>query len=492
MKKLLYTLIMLVGLWNFNYAQQTPNDATIATVSTQEPILCSSGLNTTIYPTVHIIDAGTNGVDTDYEWSNPDGGLTLTGNLTGTVPDGSYMLSISISVTLDTANIGDIKIVRLTTTPTGGGFSKSVDFKVTINDVPAVLIQTPDGTESCNGNLIQLQAVLPSGVTAGYNWTPGGETTASIYITNADTYTVNTSNACGTGSASKSTTAEITPNLTIDLCQNANDQLTFRVTATDNDNAGITVTFHENNPSNPALTTGGDYTVSSSGNQHTLVVNNVNPAHNNTNYYAKAVNSCGTTTSIACLALPIELVYFRARSTAEGVLLEWATATETNNDFFTIERSTDGQNFKPIVEIEGAGTTYFTREYDFLDKEALLLKGAETLYYRLKQTDFDGAFSYSDLVTVQIDGHSSLDIAAVSLRQDNVQLQFQLQSQREGQALLSIYRLDGQKVFDQTLLVSKGLQTYQLELPEALGSGMYLLRIENGYQAALKKFVSLR
>jgi hypothetical protein len=92
--------------------------------------------------------------------------------------------------------------------------------------------------------------------------------------------------------------------------------------------------------------------------------------------------------------LPVELIHFSAKETQDAIKLEWATASEKNNDFFTIERSFDGIEFTPIDIILGNGNSNTTINYDFLDKSPE--NGMN--YYRLKQTDFDGKFEYSDII----------------------------------------------------------------------------------------------
>ncbi|MBK6500462.1 MAG: hypothetical protein IPG00_20870 [Saprospiraceae bacterium] len=79
--------------------------------------------------------------------------------------------------------------------------------------------------------------------------------------------------------------------------------------------------------------------------------------------------------------------------------LNWLTSSETNNDYFTIERSTDGQNFDPLEEIKGAGNSSEEISYEWIDQK--LLPGNN--YYRLKQTDYDGKFTYSNIVRTIID-----------------------------------------------------------------------------------------
>lgn len=95
--------------------------------------------------------------------------------------------------------------------------------------------------------------------------------------------------------------------------------------------------------------------------------------------------------------LPIELISFSAvRVEKEKVKLNWITQTETNNDFFTIEKSIDGQNFIPIANKDGSGNSNQIINYIEYDNKA----DAAFVFYRLKQTDFNGEFSYSNIVKI--------------------------------------------------------------------------------------------
>jgi hypothetical protein len=94
--------------------------------------------------------------------------------------------------------------------------------------------------------------------------------------------------------------------------------------------------------------------------------------------------------------LPISLINFDVKPILENVELTWTTASETNNDFFTIERSKDGINFKAFGEIDGAGNSNTILNYKLMDYAPY--EGLS--YYRLKQTDFDGKFEYSDIKSV--------------------------------------------------------------------------------------------
>lgn len=94
--------------------------------------------------------------------------------------------------------------------------------------------------------------------------------------------------------------------------------------------------------------------------------------------------------------LPITLINFNATQKNNAILIKWSTSSEINNDFFTIENSKDGENFKTIKTIKGAGFSNEVLNYTFLHENPHL--GIN--YYRLKQTDYDGAFTYSDIIAV--------------------------------------------------------------------------------------------
>ncbi len=98
----------------------------------------------------------------------------------------------------------------------------------------------------------------------------------------------------------------------------------------------------------------------------------------------------------ACSPLPVELTTFSGQSKDNTVLLSWVTTSETNNDYFQIERSIDGQQWELIGSVEGNGTTIIEQSYEFVDHT--LFSGNN--YYRLKQVDLDGSFSYSKIITV--------------------------------------------------------------------------------------------
>jgi hypothetical protein len=95
--------------------------------------------------------------------------------------------------------------------------------------------------------------------------------------------------------------------------------------------------------------------------------------------------------------LPVELISFQASRNESGINCQWATATEKNNSHFTIERSANGEEFFAIGEVKGQGTTSQQTNYTFTDLKPV----AGNAYYRLRQVDLDGTFTFSKTIVVK-------------------------------------------------------------------------------------------
>ena len=94
--------------------------------------------------------------------------------------------------------------------------------------------------------------------------------------------------------------------------------------------------------------------------------------------------------------LPIELLYFKGYSIEASNHLIWSTASENNNDYFTIEKTLDGIIYEQLVMINGASNSHTQLYYEYFDFNILNVVN----YYRLKQTDYDGKFVYSPIISI--------------------------------------------------------------------------------------------
>ena len=179
-------------------------------------------------------------------------------------------------------------------------------------------------------------------------------------------------------------------------------------------------------------------------------------------------------------ALPIRLVYFNAINESQKVRLEWETASEHNNDFFSVERSQDGQTFELLFTKKGSKdskSTIFYNGYDMFP-----LNGVS--YYRLKQTDFDGKYTYSDLVSLNFDQgiETKLNIYPNPISGNFIQLKYTSESKQIVQ--LQIFNLHGELLDKEIFSVEKGINE-RIHPISFVTSGIYLLKIGNetiGYE----------
>jgi hypothetical protein len=173
--------------------------------------------------------------------------------------------------------------------------------------------------------------------------------------------------------------------------------------------------------------------------------------------------------------LPITLISFTAKAEGPIVRLDWVTASERDNAFFTLERSADGIDFTPILNVAGAGTSYSTRYYTDHDREPL----AGINYYRLRQTDLDGTSTLSAVVSVLMKGEGQSLVVYGSA--DVLQ------------AVHSMGAESRYEVLDMTgRLIKSGIsgQEGRTEVPAAdLTRGAYIFRISEGDRVESVRFV---
>jgi hypothetical protein len=158
------------------------------------------------------------------------------------------------------------------------------------------------------------------------------------------------------------------------------------------------------------------------------------------------------------------------------VLLEWATATETNNDYFTLEKTKDGQTFEHVATIEGAGNSKSRLDYSFTDRNPF----SGTSYYRLQQTDYDGKFEIFPLVTVQ---HIATDeeLAIRKIYPNPFQQQFTIDFSADGDDVeLVVVNSKGEEVYKDNLNTYPGQNEYHFNQGHQLPSDVYLVYLKNG------------
>ncbi|MFT7613086.1 MAG: hypothetical protein ACI9J3_002055 [Parvicellaceae bacterium] len=170
------------------------------------------------------------------------------------------------------------------------------------------------------------------------------------------------------------------------------------------------------------------------------------------------------------LVLPIDLVKFTGNYAGKQVDLSWLTATETNNNFFTLERSADGDIYEVVARIDAAGSTVQLQEYRFTDPSPF--EGIS--YYRLSQTDYDGTVKQCGVVAVR--GKFLVENISVQPNPLNGTGNLVFNSGTRGLYSLLVYDLTGRVMFSKELEVQEGKNTSRLDL-EHLPNGMYFISL---------------
>jgi Secretion system C-terminal sorting domain len=178
-------------------------------------------------------------------------------------------------------------------------------------------------------------------------------------------------------------------------------------------------------------------------------------------------------------SLPIELFKFRVQiGLNNSTLLSFTTATEKNNDHFAIERSSDGRTFTQIGEVKGAGTSVTPQDYTYTDEKPL--RGIN--FYRLKQVDFDGQFSYSPVVSVVFGKVGNVVLYPTPTTSTmNVRLEEAFQTEANWQIVDLMGRIITEGIFP--------AEQTDAQIPVGtLSEGNYVLRVTAGQEVITQKF----
>lgn len=180
--------------------------------------------------------------------------------------------------------------------------------------------------------------------------------------------------------------------------------------------------------------------------------------------------------------LPVTFASFSARKASDReVLVQWATASESGNAYFVVERSNDGERFGPIGRLDGAGNSQELIAYSLMDNAPL----AGTNFYRIKQVDFDGSFSYSNIVPVEM-GKPAAGKVSVYPNPANGFFEIAISNGwATDQVTVSIFDVQGKQVrsWDQTTDANKRILTNDLT------AGVYTLQVKAGQAISTQRLI---
>jgi hypothetical protein len=186
--------------------------------------------------------------------------------------------------------------------------------------------------------------------------------------------------------------------------------------------------------------------------------------------------------------VPVELTSFKAATNGEDVELSWTTATETNNQGFEIERMSVGGSFVQVGYAAGFGTTTEPKSYSFIDSK---LETGKYLY-RLKQIDFNGSFTYSDEVNVEVEIPLVYSLEQNYPNPFNPNTTINYSIQEDGLVKLAVYNLLGEEI---TVLLNNEQKAGKYEImfdASELSSGVYMYRMESNNFLSIKKMILIK
>lgn len=188
--------------------------------------------------------------------------------------------------------------------------------------------------------------------------------------------------------------------------------------------------------------------------------------------------------------VPVELTAFSANVFGKAIVLNWSTATETNNKGFDVEKSIDGKTFVKVAFVQGNGTSAKVIAYSFTDQNM----ASGNYSYRLKQIDFDGTFAYSKVVSVELNAAPT----GFALSQNypnpfNPSTSITFSVERNEMVTLKIFNSLGQEI--STLFNAQGEagKTYNVTFDASkLTSGIYFYQLNQGKNSVVKKMTLMK
>jgi hypothetical protein len=203
---------------------------------------------------------------------------------------------------------------------------------------------------------------------------------------------------------------------------------------------------------------------------------------------------CGTFTlgnvDAATSALPVTWLSFDLNKVKPNLIkLTWATASEVNNDYFTIERSTDptSKTWMEVCRVPGHGTSNQVNSYTCNDSTVGVLN--QTVYYRPKQVDFNGAFEYYNVIKLHLElGGTAIESVYPNPASDRINVRYT--TPENGVVTIRLTSLEGKTILSSKYNVTPGTQTVDIDLPEDnLAKGVYMLEVESGGQVSRHKII---
>ncbi len=184
--------------------------------------------------------------------------------------------------------------------------------------------------------------------------------------------------------------------------------------------------------------------------------------------------------------LPIELLSFWAEPIGGKVELKWTTATESLNDYFTVVKTKDFLNFETVAILDGSGNSSSLINYETFDNSPY----AGLSYYRLKQTDYNGDFSYSPYVAVEFGSIAPFSFELYPNPNSGNTFNMAFNSEKDQEILVVVYDLTGRESYSKIIVTStEGENVYAIDPSQKLSKGVYLVTATSNNEIISKRLI---
>jgi autotransporter-associated beta strand protein len=200
---------------------------------------------------------------------------------------------------------------------------------------------------------------------------------------------------------------------------------------------------------------------------------------NGTANYDATILSTGEVVPSTLTVLPISLTSFTAKLIDKTILLNWATASEKNNQKFEVLKSVDGKNFKSIATVNGAGSSDTEKSYSFVDENPY----AGANYYQLKQTDFNGTTATSTVISA----NAKIEDIKLSAYASSNSITININSPNQTDGNIALFDMNGRKLESKNLVLNKGYN--EINFGKFLVPGTYFVNLISAGKSISYKFI---
>lgn len=456
---------------NVNINTGTPNSAIVSTIGQVNSITLGTNASLVVTTGGNISIASNINIGTSAVFNPSNGIVNFIGSVSQTIPSATYS-QLNISGSASKVIAGPVNISNALSLDASklliGNSNITIATGATVNYTSGYLVTNGTGSFIKNGIGSSISNQIPIGASVnsfnGISITNSG-TTDNFSFRVIDNVYPNYSAQTPSGSAITSNAVDKTWFISEGTSGGSNATVTFEWNSA-NELTGFTRANSYVSHYNGTTWMASSPIAASGSNPYNQTLNGI------TSFSPFGVGSGGT--------LPVKWIRFNGALANKITNLNWATASEVNNKGFEVERSFNGTNFENIGFVNGNGNSNAISNYLFNDNLSTINQQLSTIYYRLKQVDFDGNFEYSNTIIVKEDNANEFgNDVTISPNPFNNQIQLNFSSDNNSTVNLVLIDALGRIVYNKSLPTVNGTNNLIINDIATLKAGIYFAHLES-------------